>query len=49
LEKFNYKYIFYNSGEIKGRNGIVVFSKIKPLNVEYEFGCPTHNDTGRYI
>ena len=40
---------YWNSAEKKGYSGVVVLSKQKPLNVEYDMGIAHHDKEGRII
>lgn len=40
---------FMHSALKKGYSGTAIFSKIKPINVYYDFGVEKHNDEGRVI
>ena len=40
---------YWNSAEKKGYSGVVVFSKIKPLQVTYDMGISHHDKEGRII
>lgn len=40
---------YWNSAEKKGYSGVVIFSKIKPLNVRYDMGIDEHDKEGRII
>ena len=49
LEKLGYIYEYWYSAEKKGYSGTAIFSKIKPLNVEYGLGFEKHDNEGRVI
>ncbi len=40
---------FWNSAEKKGYSGTAVFTKIKPLSVQYDIGIEVHSHEGRTI
>ncbi|TLD84551.1 exodeoxyribonuclease III [Helicobacter sp. MIT 11-5569] len=40
---------YWNSAEKKGYSGVVIFSKQKPLSVEYDMGIAHHDKEGRII
>ncbi|EEO25507.1 exodeoxyribonuclease III [Helicobacter winghamensis] len=40
---------YWNSAEKKGYSGVAIFSKIKPLSVEYDMGIAHHDKEGRII
>ena len=40
---------FWNCAEKKGYSGVVIFSKSKPLSVEYDMGIAHHDKEGRII
>lgn len=40
---------YWNSAEKKGYSGVVIFSKQKPLSVNYDMGIPHHDKEGRII
>ena len=40
---------YWNSAEKKGYSGVVVFSKVKPLNVNYGIGIEEHDKEGRVL
>ncbi|MBX7490669.1 exodeoxyribonuclease III [Helicobacter turcicus] len=40
---------YWNSAEKKGYSGVAIFSKQKPLNVEYDMGIAHHDKEGRII
>ena len=42
-------YQYYNSASRKGYSGTAVFTKIKPINVTYGIGIPSHDTEGRVI
>jgi len=44
-----YEHHFWNSAEKKGYSGTAVFSKIKPLQVNYGMGIEEHDKEGRII
>lgn len=48
MKLLGFKYLICNSGEVKGRNGVAVLSKIKPLKAEYNFGSE-HDKNGRFV
>jgi len=45
----DYEHHFWNSAEKKGYAGTAVFSKIKPLSVNYDMGVAKHDKEGRVI
>jgi len=47
LDKYPYK--FWNSAEKKGYSGTAIFSKIKPLNINYDINIKKHDQEGRVI
>ena len=47
LDKYPYK--FWNSAEKKGYSGTAIFSKIKPLNINYDMNIKKHDQEGRVI
>ena len=47
LEDYNYKY--WNSAEKKGYSGTAIFSKIKPISIEYGINIDKHDNEGRVI
>ncbi len=49
LKELGYDYEYWNSAEKKGYSGTAIFSKIKPLNVEYGLGFEKHDNEGRVI
>ena len=50
MEQFGYKNKYWNSADKKGYSGVVVFSKIEPLSVEYGIdGVDLSNIEGRVI
>lgn len=40
---------YWNCAEKKGYSGVVIFSKIKPLSVDYDMGIAHHDKEGRII
>ncbi|MDA3967962.1 MULTISPECIES: exodeoxyribonuclease III [Helicobacter] len=47
--EFNGYYEFWNCAIKKGYSGVSIFSKIKPLSVEYDMGIEHHDKEGRII
>ena len=45
----NYKYTFWNCAEKKGYSGTSIFSKIKPIQVNYGIDIEKHDREGRVI
>tara|TARA_B100000700_G_C15049214_1_gene859430 strand:- start:282 stop:1052 length:771 start_codon:yes stop_codon:yes gene_type:complete len=45
----DYKYKYWNSAQKRGYSGTAIFSKIKPLEVEYDLGISKHDNEGRVI
>lgn len=48
VQELGFEHIYWNSAERKGYSGVAVFSKIKPLSVDYGIGHPVDNE-GRVI
>ena len=52
-DQFDYRpegyYMYLNPAEKKGYSGVLVFSKIEPLNVTYGMGIEEHDHEGRMI
>lgn len=46
---FSGYYEYWNSAEKKGYSGVALFSKQKPLSVEYDMGISHHDKEGRII
>ncbi|TLD85707.1 exodeoxyribonuclease III [Helicobacter sp. MIT 05-5294] len=46
---FENYYEYWNSAEKKGYSGVVIFSKQKPLSVDYDMGIAHHDKEGRII
>ncbi len=45
-----FRYRFYNTSKTrKGYSGVAVFSRRKPLSVDYAIGCAPFDDEGRSI
>jgi exodeoxyribonuclease III len=44
-----YEHHFWNSAEKKGYSGTAIFSKIKPISVQYGIGIEEHDKEGRVI
>ena len=42
-------HVFVNSAEKKGYSGVIIYSKIKPLDVTYGMGIEEHDKEGRMI
>lgn len=42
-------YEYWNSAEKKGYSGVVIFSKQKPLSIDYDMGIAHHDKEGRII
>lgn len=40
---------YWNSAEKKGYSGVAIFSKVPPLNVQYDMGIAHHDKEGRII
>lgn len=40
---------YWNSAEKKGYSGVVIFSKMQPLSVDYDMGIAHHDKEGRII
>tara|TARA_Y100001970_G_scaffold293689_1_gene442384 strand:+ start:126 stop:902 length:777 start_codon:yes stop_codon:yes gene_type:complete len=49
LNMSNYPYQFWNSAQKKGYSGTAIFSKIKPMNVQYGLDIAKHDNEGRVI
>ena len=49
LELNNYPYKFWNSATKKGYSGTAIFSKIKPISIDYDLKIKKHDDEGRVI
>ena len=53
IDQFDFKpegyYMFLNPAEKKGYSGILVYSKIEPLNVTFGMGIEEHDHEGRMI
>ena len=53
IDQFDFKpegyYMFLNPAEKKGYSGILVYSKIEPLNVTFGMGIDEHDHEGRMI
>ena len=45
----DYKYKYWNSAQKKGYSGTAIFSKIKPIEVEYNLNIDKHDNEGRVI
>tara|TARA_Y100000590_G_C15651272_1_gene988854 strand:- start:797 stop:1567 length:771 start_codon:yes stop_codon:yes gene_type:complete len=45
----DYKYKYWNSAQKKGYSGTAIFSKIKPIEVEYNLNIDKHDQEGRVI
>ena len=45
----DYKYKYWNSAQKKGYSGTAIFSKIKPIEVEYDLNIDKHDNEGRVI
>ena len=45
----DYKYKYWNSAQKKGYSGTAIFSKIKPIEVEYNLKIDKHDNEGRVI
>ncbi len=45
----DYKYKYWNSAQKKGYSGTAIFSKIKPIEVEYGLNIEKHDNEGRVI
>lgn len=45
----DYKYKYWNSAQKKGYSGTAIFSKIKPIDVEYNLNIDKHDNEGRVI
>jgi exodeoxyribonuclease-3 len=45
----DYKYKYWNSAQKKGYSGTAIFSKIKPIEVEYGLNIDKHDEEGRVI
>ena len=45
----DYPYQYWNSAEKKGYSGTAIFSKIKPIEVEYNLKLDKHDNEGRVI
>ena len=45
----DYKYKYWNSAQKKGYSGTSIFSKIKPIEVEYNLNIDKHDNEGRVI
>lgn len=48
MKKLGYIHQYYNHGNVKGRHGIAILSKIKPIKVTYGLGSPEHDSEGRF-
>ncbi len=48
-DNFGYSSVFINSAQKKGYSGVMILSKIKPLNVFYGIGIEEHDKEGRVI
>lgn len=46
---FSGYYEYWNSAEKKGYSGVVIFSKQKPLSIDYDMGIAHHDKEGRII
>ena len=42
-------HVYYNSAVKKGYSGVAVFTKVKPLSVQYGMGIEEHDQEGRLI
>lgn len=42
-------YMYYNISKQNGRNGVAIFTKIKPINVNYNLNFFPFDDEGRFI
>ena len=49
LELDDYPYKFWNSAIKKGYSGTAIFSKIEPINIEYDLNIEKHDNEGRVI
>ena len=49
LELNNYPYKFWNSAIKKGYSGTAIFSKIKPISIDYDLHIDKHDSEGRVI
>ena len=49
LELNDYPYKFWNSAIKKGYSGTAIFSKIKPINIDYDLNIKKHDTEGRII
>ena len=49
LELNDYPYKFWNSAIKKGYSGTAIFSKIKPININYDLNIDKHDSEGRVI
>ncbi len=49
IDELGYHHEYWNSAEKKGYSGTAVFSKIKPLQVNYGIGIEEHDKEGRII
>jgi len=47
LKEYEYKY--WNSARKKGYSGTAIFSKVKPLSIDYDLKLEKHDDEGRVI
>ena len=45
----DYKYKYWNSAQKKGYSGTAIFSKIKPIEIEYGLNIDKHDSEGRVI
>ena len=45
----DYPYQYWNSAEKKGYSGTAIFSKVKPLSINYDMGIKKHDLEGRVI
>ena len=45
----DYKYKYWNSAQKRGYSGTAIFSKIKPIEVEYGLNIEKHDNEGRVI
>ncbi len=44
-----YHYQYFNSAEKKGYSGVIIFSKVKPMNVIYDIEVEAHSHEGRVV
>ncbi len=49
IKELGYEYEYWNSAEKKGYSGTAIFSKIKPLSIEYGLGVEELDNEGRVI